>query len=262
MRNAIVATLGEFRKSLLISWTYRLNLLGGLATVGFIFVGISFLMGQGELNPEQMASMLLGYLAFFYALIALNDLSFGLRGEAWAGTLEQMSMSPAPIGLILLGRVLANLAISTAQVLLMGGGLFLLAEVQLPMRWQGLPGLALILMGVLGFGFVVAGTALIFKQVESFINLMGNMLVFLNGTLLPVDAMPGWLAALARVLPSTQGVVVLRKVVLGGQSLASTWQDSSLKWLVVHSAVFFAVGWVVFSLCERTAKKQGSLGQY
>ena len=130
------------------------------------------------------------------------------------------------------------------------------------MRWQGLLVLAMTLVGVYGFGFIVAGATLVFKQVESFANLMQNVLVFLNGTLLPVHNMPGWLANIARLLPSTQGIVVLRRILLDGQSLASVWRDGSLLWLIVHSALFLATGWLVFGICERVAKEQGSLGQY
>jgi ABC-2 type transport system permease protein len=91
---------------------------------------------------------------------------------------------------------------------------------------------------------------------------MQNGLLFLSGALLPVEAMPEWLAAIARTLPSTQGIVVLRRVVLDGQSLASVWQDGSLIWLIVHSAIYLTVGCLFFSVCEQIAKKQGSLGQY
>lgn len=262
MKTALVTLLGEIRKNLLISWTYRANMLVSTFTIGFVFVGIGFLMGQGELDPDQLASMFLGYLAWFYTLAAIGDLSWGLRGEMNAGTLEQMSMSPTPIGLVLMGRVFANLMLSTAQILVQGGVFFLLLGIRIPMRWEGIPVLAVTLVGVFGFGFLIAGATLVFKQFESFANLMQNALLFLNGTILPIDVMPGWLAGIGKTLPSTQGIIVLRRVVLDGQSLVAAWQDGSLVWLVVHSAIYLAVGWLVFGYCERVAKVQGSLGQY
>lgn len=262
MKTALVIVLGEIRKGLLISWTYRANMVVSMFTLGFIFVSIGFLMGEGELDPEQLASMFVGYLTWFYTLSAIGDLSWGLRGEMNAGTLEQMSMSPAPIGLVLMGRVLANLILSTVQTLFLGSAFFLLLDISVPMRWEGIPVLALTLVGVFGFGFIIAGATLVFKQVESFANLIQNALLFLNGTLLPVRAMPGWLAGAARTMPSTQGIVVLRQVVLEGQSLAAVWQDGSLVWLIVHSVIYLAVGWLVFTYCERVAKQRGSLGQY
>ena len=262
IKAAWIALLGEVRKGLLVGWTYRINWLTGLLTLGFIFAAIVFFLGGGKLDPQQVASALLGYLTWMYAALAISDLSFGLRGEMNAGTLEQMCMSPAPVGLILLGRVLANLLVTTVQALLMGIVMSLFLDIHIPARWEGVPVLILTLFGILGFGFVIAGAVLVFKQVESFANLIQNGLAFLNGSFLPVEAMPGWMAGFSRALPSTQGIIVLRRVILNGQSLASVWQDGSLVWLIVHSAIWFAVGWLVFRACERVAKEQGSLGQY
>jgi ABC-2 type transport system permease protein len=262
MKSVLVTLFGEVRKSLLISWTYRVDLLIGLLMFSFIFVGMGFLMGKGELNPEQLAFLFVGYLAWFYMREATGNLSWGLRGEMSAGTLEQMAMSPAPVGLILMGRVLANLILSTTQVLIQGSMFLLLLGMKIPLRWQGIPILALTLIGVSGFGYVVAGATLIFKQSESLANLVENVLLFINGTMVPIDAMPSWLVSIAKTLPSTQGIVLLRRVVLDGQPLASSWQDGSLIWLIAHSAIYVTAGWLFFGFCERIAKEQGSLGQY
>ena len=86
--------------------------------------------------------------------------------------------------------------------------------------------------------------------------------MFFNGMLLPLSAMPGWLAAISRTMPTTLGVGALQRLLLDGASLMSLWQDTSLIWLIVHSSLYFCVGWVIFSTCERIAKNQGSLGQY
>lgn len=262
MTGTLIVVLGEARKGLLIFWTYKVNLLTYVLTLSFGFVGIGFLISGGTLDPEQLAPTLLGYLVWYYAMSLVSDISLGLRAEIDAGTLEQMSMSPVPIGIVLIGRVLANLITTTVQVLLIGGALFLFMGIDIPLRWEGLPVLALTLSGVCGFGFVVAGGMLVFKRFEALANLIQNTLLFLNGSIVPVGAMPGWLAAVARTLPSTQGIIVLREVVLDGQSLASAWRGESLMWLVVHSAISLAIGWLVLTHCERMAKEQGSLGQY
>jgi ABC-2 type transport system permease protein len=258
----LIAILGETRKGLLVFWTYKANLLTYVLTLGFGFVGIGFLIGGGTLDPGQLAPVLIGYLVWYYAMSLVSDVSLGLRTEIDAGTLEQMSMSPVPIGVVLFGRVLTNLITTTVQVLLIGGGLVLFMGIRIPLRWEGLPVLALTLLGVTGFGLAVAGGMLVFKRFESFSNLIQNTLLFLNGSIVPVAAMPDWLAAVARTLPSTQGIIVLREVILDDRSLGSVWQSGSLMWLIVHSVIYLAVGWMIFACCERVAKEQGSLGQY
>jgi len=262
MIGIIVAYVGEIRKGLLINWTYRANALASILTIGFVFIGIGFLMGGGQFEFGGMGFMFLGYINWFFALGAISDLSYGIRSEMNAGTLEQISMSPAPIIVILLGRATASLLWNTLILTIQSIGLVLLLNIRFPMRWEGVVILLCTLIGTYGFGFILAGATLIFKQFESFSNLLQNALLFLNGTLLPTAVMPGWLAAVALTLPTTQGIIVLRRVVLDDVSLLSAWQDGSLMWLVVHSSLYFILGWIIFSYCETIAKRHGSLGQY
>ena len=262
MRTTLVALAGEIRKSLLTSWTYRMNSLATLLTMGLIFVAIGFMMTGGSLDAEELAPTFLGFITWMYAMMAIGNVAYGVRGEMSAGTLEQMAMSPAPLGIVLLGRLIANLLVTTVQVLVVSIGLRQLAGIGAPMNAAGVLVLLLTLLGILGFGYLIAGAVMVWKQVESLANLVQNVLLFLNGSLLPIDQFPPWLTAVAQVFPSTQGIIVLRRVVLGGQSLASVWQDRSLVWLIVHSGLFWAVGWIVFLFCEQVAKRRGSLGQY
>jgi len=262
MKTTFIALAGEIRKSLLTTWTYRMNTLAGLLTMSLIFVAIGFMMTNGSLDAQELAPTFLGFLTWMYAMMAIGNVAYGVRGEMSAGTLEQMVMSPAPLGMILLGRVIANMLVTTLQVLLVSIGMRLLVGIRAPMNAAGVLVLLLTLLGILGFGFLIAGAVLIWKQVESLANLIQNVLLFLNGSLLPVEQMPPWLSAISYLFPSTQGIIVLRRVALDGQSLAAVWQDGSLVWLLVHSTLFLLGGWIVFVICERAAKKQGSLGQY
>jgi ABC-2 type transport system permease protein len=77
-----------------------------------------------------------------------------------------------------------------------------------------------------------------------------------------VDRLPAWLQTAAKLLPSTQGIIVLRSVILDGKPLGAVWADGSLVLLALHSLVFFVAGWLVYRLCEAVAKRRGALGQY
>ena len=254
--------LNETHKGLLLSWSYKFNLLTMMLTMGFIFIGIVFFMGRGDLDRAAIPSALLGYLMWFYALTAISNMSWDLREEAQTGTLEQRYLSPAPTGLIQLGRSFSNLITTTIIVGLFTLVLVLLLGVELPLRLAAIPVFILTMMGLYGFGFLIGGATLIFKQVESLANLVQNMLLFLNGAFRPVDRLPTWLAVIAYTLPTTQGIIVMRKVVLEGESLLAVWADGSLVWLLLHSVAYFVVGWVVFDFCERKARRDGLLGQY
>lgn len=106
------------------------------------------------------------------------------------------------------------------------------------------------------------GLALDFKQVGTLAGLVSNILPFVNGTLLPVDRFPAWLEGFARTLPTTEGIIVQRRVILEGDSPASLWMDGSMMYLFTHSNIYITVGWATFKWCERLAKRKGTLGQY
>ncbi len=254
--------LNECYKRIILLWSYRFNFLTETLMIGFLFVGISFFVSGGSPAPEQMAPALLGYLTWFFAAFAIGDMSQGIREETQTGTLEQMYMSPLPSGLLLAGRSVASLLVSSAMVILVGGILMLLLGIRIPVRLEGAPIFILTITGLYGFAFLLGGATLVFKQVNALSNLMTNMLLFLNGSFLTVERMPVWLETFARSLPTTQGIDVLRRVVLDDLSLTSVWQDGSLVWLIAHSAIFLIVGWGVFLWGERVARRRGLLGQY
>jgi ABC-2 type transport system permease protein len=77
-----------------------------------------------------------------------------------------------------------------------------------------------------------------------------------------VDRLPDGVELAAKALPTTQGIIVLRDVMLEGRSLNAVWSDGSLAFLLVHSVLFLVVGWVAFKYAEGVARKRGTLGQY
>ena len=262
MTAGLLTMFNDTYKGLLLSWNHKFNLLIEIVNIGVAFVGLSFLVGGGQLQPAALAPALLGYLLWFYTMKIIAGMSWNLRDEMQAGTLEQMYMSPTPAWLLIFGQSLAKLISTTFMIVPLVVALVLLLDIQIPLRPAGLPVLGLTLMGLFGFAFLIGGLTLVFKNVQAFADLVQYMLVFLNGALIPVDRFPNWLEAVARILPATQGIVVLRSVILDGKSLAELWVEGSLVWLTLHSVVVFLGGWAVFRGCEQVARRQGSLGQY
>ncbi len=262
MSTPLLATFNETYKRLLIIWDYRFNIITHLVTVGFIFIGATFFLGGGQFNSKQLPSLFLGYLVWFYARIVILTTSEDLMWEAQSGTLEQMYMSPTTSELLVLGRVLATLISTTIMVALTSIALTFLLGIHIPLRWEGLPVLIITLIGLFGFSLMLGGAALVFKQIEALADLLQNALLFLTGSLLPVSHFPNWLEAFTKTLPITQGIIVIRNVMLSGQSLSSTWADGSLIWLCINSGIYLCAGWLIFKWCERIAKQQGSLSHY
>ena len=258
----LVVTLNETRKGLLVMWDYRFSTMVDFVIIGLVFSGMMLFIGQGELQPDQLSSAMLGFLITFYVMETLNRMSWALMGEAQAGTLEQMYMSPVSSAYILFGRALASFVVATLSLLLIAPTLILAFDIEISLPIASLPIFVITLVGVTGFGLMVAGMTIVFKQVGRIANLLSNTVLFVNGTFWPVEDMPDWLSSAARILPSTQGIVALRQIALDGQSLSALWSDGTLVFLTVHSLAFLAFGWIIFRWCENIARAHGSLGHY
>ena len=262
MNTALLVTVNETRKGLHVMWSYKFNLVTETFMLGFVFIGIAFFMGDGALRSEWLPAALLGYLIWFFAVIALNSMGSGLMEEAQTGTLEQVYMSPTPIFVVFVGRLFAMLVASTIMVALVGIGLLVALRISIPVNWQALPVLTLTMAGVFGLGYAIAGATLVFKRTGSLTNMFTTVMLFLNGSMLPVDRLPEWLEVAAKALPTTQGIIVVRRVMLDGRSLADVWSDGSLERLAIHSFALLLVGLAVFVYLQGVAKTRGTLGQY
>lgn len=252
----------ETRKRLLIIWDYKSNVVSQIFMMILIFVGASFLVGGGQFHPDQLSSMLLGYTVWYYARIVILSISSEMLSEAQIGTLEQIYMSPAHPAWILLARMFVLLATSTVIVVLPTILIATPLGIRLPFRWEGLVIFGITLIGLFGFALALAGAALVFKQIDTLADLVQNVFLFMSGSLLPISHFPGGLIIVAQALPITQGILVLRNVVIQGQSLISTVSDGSLLWLMLNSFIYLCIGCFTYVVCERYAKQKGSLGQY
>jgi ABC-2 type transport system permease protein len=252
----------ETRKGLLILWDYKFSLMMEMLSIFLVFLGAMFLAGQGSVTQAQVSSTILGFIITFYALGTLSNMSYSLMSEAQAGTLEQMYMSPAPSQLIVLGRSFSGLISTTIQLLILLTVMMTLFRVRFAFPLDAVAILLITMVGLLGFGYVMGGLTLVFKQIGPLSNILGNFIFIANGTFLPVEFMPTWLATFVKFIPSTLGIIALRRVVLEGETLATLIQDGSLTLLTGYSIAFFVLGWFLYALCENVARRQGSLAQY
>lgn len=163
-------------------------------------------------------------------------------------------LSPVPVFLILIGRSLATLITATINILLFAVVILWTLKVNISLQWQGLVIFIITMAGLFGFGFIIAGMTLIFKRVGELAGLTANALLFLNGSMLPVEQFPRWLALVAKTLPTTQGIILLRDTLLKMQPLYELWKDGSLLLLCSQSIIYFGGGLLVFIWCARKAK--------
>lgn len=257
-------TIGnELHKALLIVWSYRVNLFVEVVIFSTIFGLLSFIMGDSETGRfETRASYYLGFVVFSYTMGGLSGMGFGVREETVSGTFEQMSMSPTPLLILLLGRTGSGFIISTIINLLMAAILVPTLGINLPLRWEGLPVFALMMVGLYALGLVIAGLTVVYKRIEMLANMLANLILLINGSMVAVDKFADEVAMLAKLVPTTQGLIVLRRILFDDASLVTVWNDGSLIFLIVHSLIFAVIGVLIFQWCTRVARQQGTLAHY
>lgn len=252
----------EIYKGLLTTWSYKFNLFMESIMLIMMFIGITFFAGGGELRPERLPPTLLGFIVTFFAMNAIGTMSYNLQQEAQQGTLEQWYMSPVPASVVQLGRTLTTFVVSIATLIPISIPLIWMFDIQIPWRWQSIPVFIILLLGVYGFGFAVGGATMLFKQIGPLANMVQNLLLFLNGAFLPVEQFPGLGQTIAHTLPTTQGIILMRRIIFDDETLGQLLRDGSLMWLIIHSAFYFIAGVLIFTVAERAARRRGLLAQY
>ncbi len=258
----VSAVTAEIWKGLLILWTFKFNVVAEVLGLFLIFLGISFFMGYGQFDTGTMASSLIGFIFWTYASYAIGNMSFALREEQQQGTIEQMSMGMIPFWILLFGRALASL-LWTTLVLLIGGSIITLGfGLKLGLNPNAIPVFLLSILGLYGLGYFIAGATLLFKNILSFTNLIQNILLFLNGAIVPITVYPTWLANATRLLPTTLGIETMRMVTLEELPLSEVWLNGRLQLLTMHSIIWFSVGLALFLWADREARRRGLIGQF
>lgn len=254
--------ISEIRKVLLVQWSYRFNAWFALLSEAFGFLGAVFLVGAGHPTQELITSSALGYIVTSYARQIVTALVEDLRSEASAGTLEQMHMSATPIDVLVLGNLSAVIIAATIRLVIIILGLRLFLNLHLPFRVESVVVLGITFVGLVGLAYLANGLLFILKQTKAIVNVVTILLSFVNGAYLTLDRLPAGYAFLARFLPTTQGIFVLRRVTLEGASLLDVVNDGSLTFLVIHSVVLLILGRSMFLWGENVARERGLLGQY
>ena len=190
-----------------------------------IFFGNLF---QRTANTEVVQSP--SYIAFLAAgVVVMTVLNNGLAGgvdllfDKENGFLERLMSTPISRTSVIMSRFVFVMTITSLQVLVILGVAYLFGVRPV----TGFGGVAvIILIGLLfGVGLTAISMALAFsvKSHGDFFSMLGFLslpMIFLSTALVPMSAMPGWMAVLARLNPMTWAIDAVRPLILNGWSAA------------------------------------------
>jgi ABC-2 type transport system permease protein len=106
-------------------------------------------------------------------------------------------------------------------------------------------------------GVAVAAFTVVFKRSTALLGLVVAGVSLLGGAYFPLSVLPEPLESIAKFLPFTWALDVVRAALLGG-----TVDPLQLAGLFVAAAVFLPIALALFAAALKRARRTGTLGQY
>ena len=229
-------------------------------SVTFIGAGIEQVSGVQVDAPRFMTYLLVGALLWSYLSMLFDILSETVSWERWEGTIEYTFMSPASRATHLIGMSVYAVLYGIVRTAIMLGVISLFFELDLS-RANYVGALAILVIcsiSLVGFGMCAAVMPLISPEKgEQVTHIISAVLLLISGVYYPVEVLPGWMEALARLSPVTYALRGGRDALLEGASMAALW--ANLWPLLIMGVVTVPLGLWVFSAGERFAKRTGRL---
>jgi ABC-2 type transport system permease protein len=266
-----LAVLGAFiRRDWRINISYRAGTALEFATMLFslaLFFYLGHLIDNPAFSQEQgLSGGYFGFAVVGLALVrmvqaSLSSFSRKLREEQTTGTFEVLMATPNRPGLIVLSSAAYDLLRATVSALVLILAAVVFFGLSLDTSPDALAITAVALVGCIGLfaslGVAVAAFTVVFKRSTAFLALIVAFVSLLGGAYFPLSVLPEPLQSIAKALPFTWALDVLRDALLGGDV-----NLLQLAGLFAAAAVMLPLMLWVFSLALRRARKTGTLAAY
>lgn len=232
---------------------------------------------SGFSDATTATNTALGFIIGMFAFGIIGMFSNGLQQMAQNGQLEQLCMSPHGLVTNFLARATMSsvMSILTSSILVWAIAATVGGTLHADSPWL-IVLLALTFVNLIGFGFMMSGLVLMFKQIGQVTMVIRTALL-----LLPIaasDSITEWPLlgrVLAHAFPSTDAAICLKYVLVKGQMVESVNAAGevvskfspvilhpSFFLLVVSCVVWTAVGITLFRVMENWSRDKGTLGAY
>jgi ABC-2 type transport system permease protein len=258
------------RRDFRIHTSYRLSFVLQMFTIFFfltLYYFLSQLVDEKEFASHQNITgdyfswTAVGLAVLSILQVGLSSFSQKMREEQTTGTFEALMAAPASPSLVVLASAVYDLMRSTAFASILLGTAVVLFGLQLDTDPASLAVSAVALAGCLtlfaSLGVAVAACTVIFKQTTALSGMVVSGLALLGGVYFPIGVLPDPLETIAKLLPFTWGLDVVRASLLGGDV-----DSAKLVGLFGSAAVLLPLAVLGFTLAVRRARRTGSMAQY
>jgi len=205
----------------------------------------------------------IGWFIFKYIDASIWSIGNNFRWEQFSGTLEPLFVTPVPRISILLGAAFSDTVQTTISAFILLFTAMALFGVSYTLVAIGPITVIMLLMIVAfyGFGFMLAGMILVFKDPSVLTELINNAVFTVSPITYPLQVLPAPARFAAYLIPSTIAIVVVRELAINGTyDLFQFLQSIAIMCAIL--IFFWAVGIAVFNYGEKWTKQRGSMGGF
>ena len=212
-------------------------------------------------TTDYLGYIAIGTTVWMWQNVVLWAVGFALRNEQLRGTLESNWLTPTWRYNFMLGASVTQLVTMCVFLIVSALEFWLFFGV----RYQGNPLLVFLVVlvaipSIYGLGIAFASLVVTAKEANTFVFLVRGLVMIFCGITYPLSVMPAWMQGVARWLPQTYVIAAMREAALGGATFAELAPD--LLVLLGFGAIWLLIGYLMFSIMERQARRTGSIGHY
>ena len=251
--------------------SYRSSFLVGIGTIFFNVLVFYFLAQfidttsnplSTETNFDYFSFVLIGVAFGNYFGVGMHSFAAALRLAQTTGTLEAMMMTPTSVPTIIIGSASWSYVFTTFRVFvyLLLGTLFFGVDFSNANIPAAVIGLILAIISFAGIGIVSAGIIMVIKRGDAITGLISGFANLVGGVFYPVAILPAGLQFIAKLLPITYALRLMRQALLNGASWAELAPDFLA--LILFCVVLFPISLIVFRYAVQRARQEGTLAHY
>lgn len=234
---------------------YMFNTVAMIVVMFLIFMGMFWgvkTIGGSGVTGDSLDSMLVGYILWVSAMLAISGTGSEILSESRGGTLEQLYLSPLGAHKIFFIRALVNIFFNFIIITIM-----LYISMAATGRWMNINLLYLYAMvfistlSLVGISFMMGGLGLIHKKIGSVNGIISFGLIGLM--LLPTYPITPY-----AFLPFIAGAATVRNSIVQGASFPAWWY----MFITANGILYIALGLAVFKKMEIKAKRLNKMSQY
>ncbi len=234
--------------------------LASALSITYIGAAMERISGTAVNTDYLVLYLLIGTLVWRFLSVLFNDISEMIQWERWEGTIEYTLMAPIHRLTHMLGQTLFAILHGAVFTLAIAAVIILFFDVSL--SGANVVGALLILLAgsfsFIGLGIMASVLPLLFpERGAQMTNVVQALLLLFSGVYYPVDVLPGWMRAVAKVSPATYVLEGIRAALLEGAPTRALWP--SFLTLTVAGVALTALGLRVFRQAEQYAKRTGRL---